>query len=589
MSVHFKIIVPFYNVENWIETTLNSVRTQTYKDFQCILVDDMSTDSTLSHVHSVIDGDHRFKLVVNTEKKYALQNIVEAIHGSHPSDNDVIIILDGDDWLAHSEVLEYLAKVYSNPDCWMTYGSYMQYPSGDYSSWMWEIPDWAIDRRAYREFAICCFHLRTFKAFLWKRIQDKDLRDHTGKYYRMSGDIAVMLPLFEMAGRHAQHIKDVLMVYNKENPINDLKVDRVFQVAQGCEAQRHEKYPLLLPPERCNPFEILRPERMDVVLDYLRASYQERGIQSTWFNAAYQPTPGAQTDVIELHNGFPVGPSLPIAEALLHATHPRWVETPTQPIKPYVIEDEELRDFTALAYANLRINCKGFLIPHRSLERAEEVFKDARVVVKKRVRLNSIGKENLMVLMMEGCDGIGNINDGYSGAPAAAQAFFGAEETQGFYLVDCSFQEADRFKGQFEGEVYYTDSMRQAFHVIPPLLNTNSLSFLNTARPYQNKNLYTLITFFLLRMKERFLTEDYCLGPSATLAAYGRAPCEAIEYFHRQAPISTGGFPQIREDNALLERIGMTVDDVIYNPRNHFYHMRMKCISLELAERLLKP
>ena len=66
---HFKVVIPMYNVEKWVETTIKSVMLQSYSNFRCILVDDMSTDDTVDVVSSLIESDDRFTLVVNKKKK----------------------------------------------------------------------------------------------------------------------------------------------------------------------------------------------------------------------------------------------------------------------------------------------------------------------------------------------------------------------------------------------------------------------------------------------------------------------------------------------------------------------------------------
>jgi hypothetical protein len=61
--------------------------------------------------------------------------------------------------------------------------------------------------------------VRTWKVWLWNKVEDRDLRDSTGAYYRVSEDQAVMLPLLEMSGTgKARHIPEALMVYNQLNP-----------------------------------------------------------------------------------------------------------------------------------------------------------------------------------------------------------------------------------------------------------------------------------------------------------------------------------------------------------------------------------
>ena len=93
MNNHFKIIIPLYNVEKWIKVCLLSVKRQDYKNFECIIVDDISTDSSVKIIKQIIEGDDRFRLVINKEKKYALKNIYEAILLSKPKDEDVIVTL----------------------------------------------------------------------------------------------------------------------------------------------------------------------------------------------------------------------------------------------------------------------------------------------------------------------------------------------------------------------------------------------------------------------------------------------------------------------------------------------------------------
>jgi glycosyltransferase involved in cell wall biosynthesis len=70
---HYKIIIPFYNVENWIKLCVKSVIAQKYTDFQCILINDCSTDNSKVVVEDLIKNDSRFVLLNNENKKYALK------------------------------------------------------------------------------------------------------------------------------------------------------------------------------------------------------------------------------------------------------------------------------------------------------------------------------------------------------------------------------------------------------------------------------------------------------------------------------------------------------------------------------------
>jgi len=59
------LIIPAYNVENLIEMTLESVKNQTFKSFECIIVNDFSTDNTDTVIREFIKTDKRFKIIVH--------------------------------------------------------------------------------------------------------------------------------------------------------------------------------------------------------------------------------------------------------------------------------------------------------------------------------------------------------------------------------------------------------------------------------------------------------------------------------------------------------------------------------------------
>ena len=56
------IIIPIFNRQHLIEETLNSIKAQTYTNWECIIVDDGSTDDTYNVTSNLIKGDNRFQL-----------------------------------------------------------------------------------------------------------------------------------------------------------------------------------------------------------------------------------------------------------------------------------------------------------------------------------------------------------------------------------------------------------------------------------------------------------------------------------------------------------------------------------------------
>jgi len=107
----------------WIEENIQMLKSQTFENFQMIIVDDMSTDDSVALTRAAIKNDDRFKLIVNQEKRYKSRNVVEAIKAARPDDEDVLVLVDGDDRLAHKNVLQNLYDVYQQKkmldDLWL--------------------------------------------------------------------------------------------------------------------------------------------------------------------------------------------------------------------------------------------------------------------------------------------------------------------------------------------------------------------------------------------------------------------------------------------------------------------------------------
>ena len=214
------ILTTAYNCENYIERCLYSLMSQRFKDFKCYITDDMSTDGTVEKVKSIIKDDSRFTLIENHIKLYQPGNYDQIIRWRGIDGDEICVEVDGDDWLPNPSVLGKINDVYQDPNVWMTSGSF-KYQDGRPG---FNRPILTIDNIRKSNFTLS--HLRTWKAWLWKKIDEKDLRDDSDNYWSVAGDLAFMWPMIEMSGlEHFKFIDEVLYVYNESNPINDHKVD----------------------------------------------------------------------------------------------------------------------------------------------------------------------------------------------------------------------------------------------------------------------------------------------------------------------------------------------------------------------------
>ena len=106
-EVDISVIIPAYNVERYIQTAIDSVLSQTFADFEIIVVDDKSTDNTVNTVRTLYSTEPRVRLVCHSQNR-----------GLGPSRNtgmenargQYVTFLDGDDWI-ENQTLEKLFAV----------------------------------------------------------------------------------------------------------------------------------------------------------------------------------------------------------------------------------------------------------------------------------------------------------------------------------------------------------------------------------------------------------------------------------------------------------------------------------------------
>lgn len=212
------VLTTAYNCAKWIGKCLTSIQNQSYSDFVCYITDDLSTDRTCDIVEEFIKDDPRFILIKNTEKQYQAGNYDQVLRRSEIHDNSIVIEVDGDDWLPHSDVFEKVVREHEL-GYWITQGSFV-YSDGR--------PGFA------RKFStsdlrdnphLNATHLRTWRVKLWRSIDPNHLKVD-GKYAEAAGDVFFMLPMLEMAGDfRIKYMNEILYVYNEENPLNEHKVD----------------------------------------------------------------------------------------------------------------------------------------------------------------------------------------------------------------------------------------------------------------------------------------------------------------------------------------------------------------------------
>ncbi len=116
------IIMPMYNSEAYVLEAVESILFQTHNNWELIVVDDGSTDTSIEIVTKLTIEDKRVKLLKNSENLGAAKSRNKAIEASK---GDVIAFLDADDlWLPHK--LETQLYVLNNNQTDVCFSSYEQ-------------------------------------------------------------------------------------------------------------------------------------------------------------------------------------------------------------------------------------------------------------------------------------------------------------------------------------------------------------------------------------------------------------------------------------------------------------------------------
>jgi len=123
----FAIIVPAYNASETIRETLNAVSAQHYADWECVVVNDGSTDQTPDIVREYCRADERFRLVEQVNQG------APAAHnaGVRASTADFLVLCAADDYLFpnHLSAMAELAASRAECSIFSSNGEYL-YPDG---------------------------------------------------------------------------------------------------------------------------------------------------------------------------------------------------------------------------------------------------------------------------------------------------------------------------------------------------------------------------------------------------------------------------------------------------------------------------
>ena len=169
----FSVIVPVYNVQNYLDKCIESILCQTYPHFELILVDDGSTDGCKEICDREKENDER--IVVIHKQNGGLVSARKA--GAMAASGDPIICVDGDDWIDKNMLTEASNIVLRHDPDLISFGYYEAYGEDSRSISYWKTKEYSRDE-IIQEIYPALIYPPTGKRFpnnIWGKIYKTDL------------------------------------------------------------------------------------------------------------------------------------------------------------------------------------------------------------------------------------------------------------------------------------------------------------------------------------------------------------------------------------------------------------------------------
>ena len=215
------VISSFNNSEN-IFNNLVSIVYQNYKNWKIYYTNDASTDNTHEKFNEFINKYNISNKVIYFQNEVNLKQAFCKNHiYKHLFDMEIVVLLDGDDWLAKNYCLSMLAKEYNESNNLIIYSNYHVYYNNSIMKTVKgnEYPIEVKNNKSYRTHEGWLFtHLKTGYAWLFKKIPDEYFKIDQNWLDRCT-DLAEMYSAAEIAGNNVKHLDETFYVYNKQNSI----------------------------------------------------------------------------------------------------------------------------------------------------------------------------------------------------------------------------------------------------------------------------------------------------------------------------------------------------------------------------------
>lgn len=396
-----------------------------------------------------------------------------------------------------------------------------------------------------------------------------------------------------------------------------------------------------------NPLDLLCRDRFDIMAKYIYARYYLGSYQTQWHQRLYQShlekwTQCYNTDPLKIgyqdfetafqkviqnlqRNAFDenftihvnnaghawdgahrIGTGIALQLPVKVKIYDGYAKADMSPSKfknQYKLE-EHFIDHMVYEYAKLKENTfivTLFPIAYEYQSQLEEVLEENGVVIySKDLWLYENGPMEFIRIVYNGEWWTGSYIDKYKHSFAKANKCFPRGLIRQFpvrvYLFECEnkavarkIKESFREKIQNHDALHINDTHDQTVIIAASLFNKNTIDFINTKR----MNIFKNFDDGIDKLKEFFKNhhldpDDFCVDTGSVLSAYGLRDCKDIDVLHHNPLPPNYKEYGIDSHNPHLHHHHMCLDEIIYNPENHFYYNGIKFVNLSLVKDMKK-
>lgn len=201
------VIIAIYNIELYIDKCISSIVCQNCAEFELLLVNDGSTDSSLQKLHQWKAKDNRIKII--NKENGGLSSARNA--GLKYATGDYILYVDGDDWLADNAIEIITKYLNAHGEVDMLCFDYYAYYDDDHKKLVsFNAPSEVIDGLSF-------FKRSSFKMTAWSKVYRKSFLETINLNFldgRLHEDLSYTIPLC-LCAKRVGYINSPLYYYRQ--------------------------------------------------------------------------------------------------------------------------------------------------------------------------------------------------------------------------------------------------------------------------------------------------------------------------------------------------------------------------------------